>query len=349
MREAEEKYRVYLKYKLAFGLVLLLFLVLASGWALCVGDIHLSITRIFKTLFGEGDSRSSLVVWNIRLPRVIAALLVGTALSVSGCVMQCILRNPLASPFTMGISHGAMFGAALAIITLDIGGAESSGRIFINNPYIVTLSAFLGALIGVFVVLLLAKLRGLTPEAMILAGVAIGSLFTAGTMLIQYFADELQLAAMVYWTFGDLSRPVWKEIVIMAFLILPSLSLFIRRCWDYNALESGEETAKSLGVNTQRVRLMGMIISSLITSICVAFVGIIGFIGLITPHICRLIIGGDYRFLIPISAVLGSLILLISDTLARTLLSPIVLPVGVITSFMGAPTFLYLLVKLQRR
>ncbi|MCD6363542.1 MAG: iron ABC transporter permease [Synergistetes bacterium] len=349
MRGVEEKYRVYLKHKLAFGLLLLFFLAFASSWALCTGDIHLSVAQVLKALFGRGDPRSDLVIWNIRLPRVIASLLVGTALSVSGCVMQCILRNPLASPFTMGVSHGAMFGAALAIITLDVGGAESSGRIFINNPYIVSVSAFLGALMGVFVVLILAKLRGLTPEAMILAGVAIGSLFTAGTMLIQYFADELQLAAMVYWTFGDLSRPVWKEIAIMTFLILPSLSLFIRRCWDYNALESGEEAAKSLGVNTQRVRLMGMIISSLITSTCVAFVGIIGFIGLITPHICRLTIGGDYRFLIPISAILGSLILLISDTLARTLLSPIVLPVGVITSFMGAPTFLYLLVKLQRR
>lgn len=265
---------------------------------------------------------------------------------MQGCLWQYL---GLASPFTIGISHGAMFGAALAIYLLGFGGAESTGKIFINNPYVITIFAFLGALIGVVIILLLAKLRGLTPEAMILAGVAMSSLFTAGTTLIQYFADELQLAAMVYWTFGDLGRALWTEIYIMATIMIPSLIYFIYKRWDYNALESGEETAKSLGVNTEMTRLIGMLIASLLTSVNVAFLGIIGFVGLICPHIVRICIGGDYRFLIPISAIFGAVLLLIADTFARTIIAPIVLPVGILTSFLGAPMFLYLLMRMYRR
>jgi len=290
-----------------------------------------------------------LVIWNIRLPRVVASIIAGMSLAVAGAVMQCILRNPLASPFTMGISHGAMFGASLAIILLGAGGAESTGRVFVNNPYSITIFAFLGALIGVFVILLLAKLRRLSPEAMILAGVAMSSLFTASTMLIQYFADDLQLAAMVYWTFGDLGRPLWDEIYIMVAIMIPTLLYFIYKRWDYNALEAGEETAKSLGVNTERARLIGMFIASLLTAVNVAFLGIIGFIGLICPHIVRMFIGGDYRFLIPISALFGAVLLLIADTFARTAISPIVLPVGILTSFMGAPMFLYLIIRIYKK
>jgi iron complex transport system permease protein len=168
-------------------------------------------------------------------------------------------------------------------------------------------------------------------------------------MLIQYFADDLQLAAMVYWTFGDLGRPLWDEIYIMVAIMIPALLYFIYKRWDYNALEAGEETAKSLGVNTERARLIGMFIASLLTAINVAFLGIIGFIGLICPHIVRIFIGGDYRFLIPISALFGAVLLLIADTFARTIISPIVLPVGILTSFMGAPMFLYLLMRMYKK
>ena len=343
------EYREYIKRKILFGLLLALILLFISIYSLCVGDYSLSIKQVFNTILGNGNAQSNLIIWNIRLPRIFAAIVVGSGLSIAGAVMQCILRNPLASPYTIGISHGAMFGAALAITMFGFGGAESTGRIFVNNPYAVTFFAFLGALIGVIVILILARLRGLAPEAMILAGVAMGSLFIAGTMLIQYFANELQLAAIVYWTFGDLGRPLWKDNFVMFGIGIPAFIYFIYKRWDYNALESGEETAKSLGVNTERIRLFGMLIASLITSVCVALVGIIGFVGLICPHMTRLIIGGDHRYLIPISGLFGATLLLISDTFARTIISPIVLPVGIITSFMGAPAFLYLLIKLHER
>ncbi len=347
--DVPKKYKEHTKKKIIFGSVLFVLLFLTSIYSLCVGDYYLSVNQLVDVLMGHGDTCSNLVVWNIRLPRIFAAVIAGMSLAVSGAIMQCILKNPLASPFTMGISHGAMFGASLAIILFSAGGAESTGRIFVNNPYSITIFAFLGALIGVFVILLLAKLRGLSPEAMILAGVAMSSLFTASTMLIQYFADDLQLAAMVYWTFGDLGRPLWDEIYIMVAIMIPALLYFIYRRWDYNALEAGEETAKSLGVNTERTRLIGMFIASLLTAVNVAFLGIIGFIGLICPHIVRIFIGGDYRFLIPISALFGAVLLLIADTIARTIISPIVLPVGILTSFMGAPMFLYLIIRMYKR
>lgn len=307
------------------------------------------MSLIYQALIGQGEGTAGLIIWNIRLPRILAAIIAGISLAVSGAVTQCTLRNPLASPYTIGISHGAMFGAAFAIILFGIGGAESTGKIFINSPYLVTVFAFLGSLLAVFVILLLAKLRNFAPEAIILAGVAMSSLFSAGTMVMQYFANDLQLAAMVYWTFGDLGRPLWTEVGIMAVLMILSVAYFIYKRWDYNALESGEESAKSLGVNTEKTRLFGMLIASLLVSVNVAFLGIIGFVGLICPHLVRLLIGGDYRFVIPISSLIGALLLLISDTVARTIISPIVLPVGILTSFLGAPVFLYLLVKMYKR
>jgi iron complex transport system permease protein len=343
------EYKRYVAKRTIFGFVLVLLIALGSIWALNVGSYSLSLGDVMRTLLGEGSEKAILAIWHIRLTRITAAIVIGAGLAVSGAVMQCLLRNPLASPFTMGISQGAMFGASLAIILFSVGFAESTGRIFINNPYIVAIFAFLGALIGVIAILLLARLRGLGPGAMVLAGIAMGSLFTAATTLIQYFAEAETLAAMVYWSFGDLGRPIWHEIGIAAAVLIPSLVYFLFKRWDYNAIESGEGTAKSLGVAVERTRLVGMFLASLVTAVGVAIVGIIGFIGLVAPHIVRLIIGGDHRFLIPISALLGGLLLLLSDTLARIVVAPVILPVGVLTSFMGAPMFIYLLAKMKGR
>jgi iron complex transport system permease protein len=179
--------------------------------------------------------------------------------------------------------------------------------------------------------------------------VALSSLFSAGIILIQYFAQDVQIAVAVFWTFGDLGRAAWSEVLIMACVSGLSFIYFIFKRWDYNALDSGEETAKGLGVHVENVRMTGMFVSSLITAVAVSFLGIIGFIGLIGPQIMRRIIGNDHRYLIPSSALAGSLLLLISDTLARTMISPVVLPVGAITSFFGGPLFLYLLAKGYKR
>jgi iron complex transport system permease protein len=342
-----ESYKSYIGKKHIIALSLLVMIFILSIIAINAGSTNLNIYEILKSIIGRGTDVSDAVIWRIRLPRIIGAIIAGAGLSVAGCVMQNNLRNPLASPSTLGISNAAAFGANIAIIILGAGSIQSSSSdaVIINNPYIVITSAFICCIVAMLIILMLAKLRGFLPESIVLAGVALSSLFSAGTTLIQYFADDVEVAAAVFWTFGDLGRVSWKEVFIMGIVISVSLIYFMFRRWDYNALDSGEESAKSLGVNVERVRLGGMIISSIITAVSVSFLGIIGFIGLISPQIVRRVIGGDHRFLIPISALMGSLLLLFSDTLARTVIAPVILPVGAITSFLGAPLFLYLLLR----
>lgn len=344
-------YQKYTARKRAAILLLLLFIAIAAVFAVNAGSTNLNPYQVVQAVIGKGSNVSGIVIWQIRLPRILAAVIAGAGLSAAGCVMQNNLRNPLASPSTLGISNAAAFGANMAIIVFGAGSIRSSAAdaVTISNPYLVTVSAFIWSMAAAVIILLLARLRGLSPEAMVLAGVALSSLFSAGTILIQYFAQDVQIAAAVFWTFGDLGRAAWNEVVILACITVLSVIYFMFRRWDYNALDSGEETARSLGVHVENVRMGGMLVSCLITAATVSFLGIIGFIGLVGPQIMRRIIGGDHRYLIPASALAGSLLLLVSDTLARTMIAPVVLPVGAITSFFGAPLFLYLLAKGYRK
>ncbi|KYH32975.1 FecCD family ABC transporter permease [Neomoorella mulderi] len=345
MENIPESYLKYTQRKVFIICLLILLTVLLGVYAINAGSAELSPAQVLLTLLGKAEGRLNIIIWNIRLPRVLAAVTAGVGLSVAGCVMQNLLRNPLASPFTLGISQGAAFGAAVAIIALGAGSTHSTSAdaVIINNPYLVTISAFVGAMATTLVVLFLAQVRGVTPEAMVLAGVALGSLFSAATIILQFFASDVQVASIVFWTFGDIGRASWRDLEIMAALTFAALLYFMANRWNYNALDGGEETAKGLGVDVERIRLTGMFAASLVTAVTVSFLGIIGFIGLVGPHMMRRVLGGDHRFLIPASSVMGGLLLLASDTLARTVVSPVVLPVGAITSFMGAPLFLYLL------
>ena len=225
--------------------------------------------------------------------------------------------------------------------------SESSGRVILTSPYTIVLFAFLGAISATLIILSLAKLRGLSPEAIILAGVAMSALFTALTTLVQYLADELQLAAMVYWSFGDIGRATWRENTILVGVFAIVFGYFILRSWDLNAAVMGDDVAKSVGIEIEKVRLTLTFLATLATATSVAFVGVIGFVGLIAPHMVRLLFGEDYRFLIPLSCLLGGLLLLTADTLARLTFSPMTLPVGVVTSFLGAPMFIYLLIRME--
>lgn len=332
-----------------WGLVLLLICLAVLG--ISAGALNLNLLQVVRTLLGLESGQAQTVIWNIRLPRIAAGIVAGAGLSIAGCVMQTCLRNPLASPSTLGISNAAAFGANLAIVFFGAGSTRSNtaDAIFISNPYAVTISAFVFSLVAMALILTLTGLRGFSPESVVLAGVAFGSLFTAGSTLVQYFAQDAQVAAMVFWTFGDLGRISWREAAILTVVTMAAIVYFMLRRWDYNALDSGEDSAKSLGVNVERVRFGGMLVSSMITAVAVSFMGIIGFIGLIGPQIMRSIIGPDKRFLIPASALAGACLLLFSDTLARTVISPVVLPVGAITSFFGAPLFLFLLARGYRR
>jgi iron complex transport system permease protein len=333
------------KKYLILGLTVLTLILAVIAINAGAADTH--PLQVLRTLLGLESGISNVVIWNIRLPRLIAGIVAGVGLAVSGCVMQTCLRNPLASPFTLGISNAAAFGANLAIVFLGAGTLHSSMQdaVFIANPYSVTISAFVFSMAVMILILMLARLRGFSPESVVLAGVAFGSLFAAGSTLVQYFAEDVQVAAMVFWTFGDLGRVSWEEVAILSILTMAALVYFLLHRWNYNALESSEDTAKGLGVHVEQIRFRSMLAASLITAVTVAFMGIIGFIGLIAPQMMRRILGIDHRFLIPASAVTGAALLLFADTLARTLISPVVLPVGAITSFFGAPLFLFILAK----
>ncbi len=342
------RYWASIRRKKTLIFVLIFVSLLISALALNAGASKYSISQVLLALFGVGEPNTVMIVRNIRLPRLMAGIIAGAGLSLAGCIMQNNLRNPLASPSTLGISNAAAFGANVSIILLGSGAVLNTGlgEIIIDNPYSVTVTALAFSLLATLLIMSLSTLRGFSPEAIILAGVALSSLFSAGTMIIQYLAtDNIQIASVVFWTFGNLGRASWKEIAIMGAIVVVCLVYFLFRRWDYNAIDSGEETAKSLGVNTERIRLGGMFASAVISAVTVSFLGIIGFVGLVAPQITKRLIGNDKRFLIPASALMGVVILLASDTLARTLLSPRTLPVGAITSFLGAPLFLYLLMR----
>jgi iron complex transport system permease protein len=343
---AEAFLRSSARKRLLILALVLLTLVLAVI-AVHAGAAQTTPLQVLRALLRMDTGISNVVIWNIRLPRILAGIAAGAGLAVSGCVMQTCLRNPLASPSTLGISNAAAFGANLAIVFFGAGALHSNTHdaVFIGNPYIVTLTAFAFSMLAMILILFLARLRGFSPESVVLAGVAFGSLFTAGSTLVQYFAEDVQVAAMVFWTFGDLGRVSWQEAGLLTILIVGASIFFLFHRWDYNALDSGDDSAAGLGVPVERVRFRSMLAASLITAVAVSFMGIIGFIGLIAPQIMRRVLGIDHRFLIPASAAAGAALLLFSDTLARTMISPVMLPVGAITSFFGAPLFLFLLAK----
>ncbi len=342
------QYKQYLIRKRLIIIILLILTIITFFWAINAGATEIKPKEVILAILGVGDSKSISIIRNIRMPRVVSGLLAGVGLSISGCIMQNNLKNPLASPSTLGISNAAAFGANIAIILLGAGTIVSTGlgEIQIYNPYIVTICAMFFSIISTLLIISLSKLGHFSTQSIILAGAALSSLFSAGTMIIQYFAkDTTKIAAVVFWTFGDLGRASWNEILIMGILIFIAIIYFIYHRWDYNALDAGDDMAKSLGVDVERIRLGGMFISSIITAVIVSFLGIIGFIGLICPQITRRLVGNDNKYLIPASAIMGAFILLVSDTVARIIISPQILPVGAVTSFLGAPLFLYFLIK----
>jgi iron complex transport system permease protein len=345
--EAYKKQRFRKRIFLISGLLMLFLFMLIGLWR---GTADLTTSNILGVFYGESNAMTHQIIWNIRLPRVLSAVLAGMALAVAGAAMQSILRNPLGSPFTLGISNAAAFGAAVSVIFFGAGSANSSvaDAVLIDKPYLIALFAFAASLVATLIILLMMRMRDASPETIILTGIMVGSLFTAGTTAMQFFADDVEISAIVFWTFGDLGRGGWPEFRMMSFVVIPALLFFIYHRWNYNALDAGDETAKSLGVNVQKVRVWGMLVASLSTAIAVSFFGIIAFVGLVVPHIVRSVIGSDERYLIPASAIFGAVFLLVSDTIARTIIAPIVLPVGILTSFIGAPLFLFLLIQKRR-
>ena len=325
-------------------IIMAICVILFAFICLFIGSSHMSISECFKALFKTTENTSNIrIIWSIRIPRVLTAIIAGAGLSVSGLIMQTTLNNAMASPSTLGVSNAAVFGANLSIIAFA-GGFLATGNNLTNymigvNPFATSLMAFLFSILSVLVILGLCKIRSFSPSVVVLAGIAIGSVWTAGTTLLQFYATDVGLSAAVIWNFGDLGRATYQTDLIMFVVVAFSLLFFILMSWRYNALLSGDSTALTMGVNVNRLRFVSLLLASIITAVCVSFLGMIGFVGIICPHIVKKLLGQDHRFTIPASVLSGSLLLLIADTLSRSMGNGSALPVGAITTFLGAPFF----------
>ena len=330
--------------KVAVICLLLMAVLIMSLVCLFVGSSHMTIGECFAALTGRGDAAGSRIIWNIRVPRVLAALIAGAGLAVAGLIMQTNLNNPMASPSTLGVSNAAVFGANLSIIAFA-GGFLSTGNNLTSytvgaNPYATSLMAFIFSTISILVILGLCRVRAFSPSVVVLSGIAIGAVWTAATTVLQFYATDVGLSAAVIWNFGDLGRATYKTDLIMFAAVAVGTAVFALMSWKYNALLSGDATARSMGVNVDTLRFVSMLLASVITAVCVSFLGVIGFIGIICPHVTKKLLGQDHRFSIPATALSGSLLLVLADTLSRSMGNGSALPVGAITSLLGAPFFI---------
>ena len=336
-KQIDRDYRRNTVKSICFLVGLGILLLVTVFFSLRAGSYDTPARELIKGIFGRSaDKKINLIIRSNRLPRICTAILAGGGLGLSGCILQAVLRNPLASSSTLGVSQGATFGAAFAIVVLGMGSTTGIG---------IPLCAFLGSIAVALVILGLSRFRQVSPEGIVLAGVAISSMFTGATTLIQYFADEVELSTLVFWTFGDLGSAGWGDLGPMAITVsVLCVYCFFHR-WDFNALLSGEETAISLGIHVRRLTLVNLLLCCLCSSVVVSNVGLISFIGLVAPHIVRMVVGNNHVYLIPGSILGGATLLLLGDLFARTVISPVILPIGAITSFLGGPLFLYLLFK----
>ncbi|MBL3611045.1 FecCD family ABC transporter permease [Rhodovulum sulfidophilum] len=310
---------------------------------LSIGQAHYSSLEVLSALWDTDAPLSvRVILWDIRLPVALAALVVGASLAVAGVQMQTVLGNPLASPFTLGLSAAASFGAALGLI-LGVSLLPASAVAFA-----VPVNAFLISMGAALFIHRLSQKRGITTEMIVLLGTTLVFTFTALLQALQYVAPDQALSAVVFWTMGSLSRANWLKLGIMSVtLALVSLA-FAKQAWALTALRLGESRATSLGVPVARLRLRGILLGSLLASVCVSFVGTIGFVGLVAPHIARMLVGEDQRFLLPTSALCGALMLSAASVLSKSLIAGQTLPIGIVTSLVGVPLFFTLIMRAKR-
>jgi iron complex transport system permease protein len=318
------------------GTLMLLILFAASVGIESVGLPQVIEAFAGKLRHGFGfRTEADVVVFDLRLPRVLFAAAAGMGLALAGTATQGVLLNPLVSPMILGVSSGAAFGASLAMVL----GVDLTG----TGRYIIMGNAFVMAMAAMFITYGIAQVKRTSKETIILAGVAVGYIFSGLVAVMQYVAGEEDLRALVFWMMGSL----WNARLGLLAAILPVLILvflvLMKLSWDLNAISAGEDAARSLGVHVDRVRYTALIIGALTTAAVVAFTGVIGFIGLMSPHIARIMIGNDHRYLMPASALVGGIVLLTADTAARTVVWPVETPVGIMTALMGGPFFIYLL------
>ncbi|MBD3847259.1 iron ABC transporter permease [Bosea sp. SSUT16] len=324
-----------------FGLLALTF---ALALDVSIGPGNLPLADVLRTLLDPQSAtpRLSVIVWDLRLPIALMALAVGAMLGLSGAGMQTILSNPLADPFTLGVSAAATVGASVAIV---FGWSVVPGA----GPFIVTANAFVFALGASLILFFMTKLRGVSAETMILVGIALLFTCNAITALLQYRSNEVQLTQIVFWSLGSLARATWTKVGVAALLIALALPFFLMRGWALTALRLGDERAESLGIRVDRLRLEILIATSLLAAVSVSFVGGIGFIGLVGPHIARLLVGEDQRFFLPVATLASATLLSLASSLSKAITPGVIYPIGIITALIGVPFFFSLVMSIRSR
>lgn len=336
-------YRALVRRKQLVLLALSLVMVLSVVADLGLGPARYSMREVVLALLGspEVSQQISVVIWDIRMPVALMAVVVGAALSAAGAQMQTILNNPLASPFTLGISAAASFGASVALVF-------GIGFLPWAIDYVVSINALLMAMAASLFIHFMSQKRGVTVETIVLLGITLVFTFNALLALVQYLASEQALSAVVFWTMGSLTRSTWPKLAITTVVLAVALPLFMRRAWSLTALRLGEDKAASFGVNVRWLRLETMMIISLLAAVPVAFVGTIGFIGLVGPHIARMLVGEDQRYFLPAAVLSGATILSLTSVISKSIVPGTIFPIGIITALVGVP-FLFSLIMTTRR
>lgn len=327
---------------LVFSAVLLLMSCIVVD--IITGPADLGFWRTLEVVLNPSVAtvQEQVIVWDLRLPIALMAVAVGAMLGVAGAEMQTILNNPLADPFTLGLSSAASFGAALAIV-LQWSLVPGMGAFF------VTANAFVMAMLTSLVLFGFTRIRGVTPEAMILVGIAMLFTFNSLLALLQYGASELELSQIIFWQLGSLARASWTKVFVCFGLLIIIMSYFISKSWSLTALRMGEEKAASLGVNVSFVRVSVLMGVSMLAAVAVSFVGAVAFVGLVGPHIARMIVGEDQRGFLPLSALAGALIMSGTSIASKAITPGVIYPIGMITSLIGIPFFLSLILSQRKR
>ncbi len=339
-KEVEQLY----KDKLSRRWLIIILLAVACIFSFCLdistGPSLLKLSDVLKGLFAPEmvAKGTDIIIWKVRMPYAIMAVLVGMALSLAGAEMQTILNNPLASPFTLGVSAAASLGAGLAII-LGI------GIPFLTDNWVVSANAFIFAFGSVLLLQALAKWRGAGVDVLVLFGIALVFTFNALVALLHFVATPEALQQMVFWNMGSLSRSTWDKIQVLAIVVACIIPFSMLASWKMTALRLGEDKAHSFGINVKRLRFFSMLRISLLSATAVAFVGTIGFIGLVGPHIAKMLIGEDHRYWFPASLLTGALVMSLASVASKIIVPGALVPVGVVTALVGVPVFLYLIIR----
>lgn len=323
---------------------LIVSVALAILWSLNVGPAKVGLKTVWAVLRDLLEHNELLtngervIVLRVRIPRIAASILIGILLANSGLLMQGIFRNPLVSPYTLGVSNGAAFGASIAIV-LSAGMTSVAAS---NN--LVSIFAFLFAAITMYLVQAIGRMARNSTKSLLLAGIAVSYLFSSMVSFIKYVVDIEKLPELVFWQMGSVSDATWPQIAILLIAAVVGFVIMSVYAWDLNVMATGEESAISLGVNYKKVRRIAFLFSTLMTGVAVAFAGTIGFVGMVAPHVARMLVGNDYRYTVPTASLCGALLLLVADSISRMLATSIALPIGVVTSMIGVPFFIWLIV-----